>query len=90
MRLYLTSRQNERIKQAAKLRDRSGREESGRLLIEGYRETLRALDNGVKPFELFYCPPLFQGSNEPTLIERCAAQGADLLECAESVFRKLS
>lgn len=90
MKTLLTSRRNGRVLNALRLRDRAGREESDRMLVEGFRETRRALDNGARPLELFYCPTLFQGVNEPALIERCAALGADLLECVESVFRKLS
>lgn len=88
--LRITSRQNERIKLAVKLRDRSGRDETGWFLIEGYREILRALDNDLRPLSLYICPELFQGSNEPALIARCAERGAEILECSEPVFRKLS
>ncbi len=90
MPIPITSLQNERVKQAVRLRDRACRDETGLLLIEGYRETRRALDNGWRPAQFFFCRPLFQGGNEPALIDRCAAQGADLFECSEPVFRKLS
>jgi len=88
--LRITSRQNDRIKLAAKLRDRSGRDEAGLLLVEGYREVRRALDNGIRPLSLYFCPELFQGSNEPALISLCGERGADLMECTEPVFRKLA
>jgi TrmH family RNA methyltransferase len=60
------------------------------MLIEGYREILRAVDNGHPLRELFYCPDLFQGENNQALIDRAAATGATLLSCAPHVFEKLS
>ena len=86
----LTSLQNPRVKQVVRLRDRSHRDEENLLLIEGYREIRRALDNRWNPSALFCCPELYQGKNETTLVERCAEAGAELYECSEAVFRKLA
>lgn len=90
MSTAITSLQNERVKQVVRLRDRAERDATGLMLIEGYREVKRALDNAVKPAAFFFCRPLFQGENEPALIERCREAGADLFECTEPVFRKMS
>lgn len=87
---WITSLQNPRVKRAVKLRKRSERQAEGKLLIEGYRELKRALENGHAPEELFYCRDLFQGENEPALIAACRAAGAELLECSPAVFRKLA
>lgn len=86
----ITSLQNERVKTAVKLRQRSHRDASGLMLIEGYREILRAIENGHPLGELFYCPDLFQGQNNQALLDRAAAAGATLLGCAPHVFEKLS
>jgi len=86
----LTSLQNPRVKDAVRLRERGARDAAGRMLIEGYRETRRALDNHIRPTCFFYCPELFQGGNEPELLRRAADAGAELLECSAPVFRKLS
>jgi TrmH family RNA methyltransferase len=88
--LRLTSLQNPRIKNAVKLRQRSHRDEQGLLLVEGYREVLRALDNGRVPIELFFCRDLFLGKNERAILDRAAAAGATLFECSEPVFAKLA
>lgn len=90
MPTLITSLANPRVKRVVKLRQRSHRDELGLLLIEGYREVKRSLDNGHFPEELFYAPELYQGSNEPALLERCAARGVALCECTASVFQKLS
>lgn len=54
MSLRITSRHNPRLKQAARLRDSRERRRTGRLLVDGARETLRALAAGVEPIEAFY------------------------------------
>jgi hypothetical protein len=45
--VLITSLQNPRIKAAARLRDRSGRNDQGRIIIDGAREITRALAAGV-------------------------------------------
>ncbi len=86
----ITSLQNPRVKNAVKLRRRSHRDETGVLLIEGYRELKRAVDNGHIPHELYYCPAMFQGENEPELIEQCRASGTVVFECDSDVFLKMA
>ncbi len=88
--LLITSSQNPRIKEAVRLRNRRDRDEAGLLMIEGYRELRRAVDNGIRPHRVFFCPPLFMGENEQALLEACAAAGAELCECGEDAFRKIS
>jgi RNA methyltransferase, TrmH family len=88
--LRITSMQNPRVKQVVRLRTRSHRDEENLLLVEGYREVKRALDNRWNPTALFFCPELFQGKNEVPLVERCGQAGAELFECSESVFRKMA
>lgn len=85
--MLLTSLQNPKVKQIVRLRERKERDESSLFLIEGYRELKRALDAGRKVESLFYCPPLFLGSNEESLLKQA---NAPLFECTEEVFRKIS
>lgn len=86
----LTSLQNPKVKEVVHLMKRPNRDEQQLILIEGYREVKRALDNGIRPDSLFFCPPLFMGENERALIDRAAAAGAALFECTEPVFRKMA
>ncbi len=86
----LTSMQNPKVKQALRLRKRSDRDETGLMLIEGYREILRALEGGHPLHMLFYSPSLFLGHNEPALLERAAAAGAALLPCSATVLSRLA
>lgn len=52
---HITSRQNARVKEAAKLRLSRQRERQGRFIIDGAREILRAIDAGVEIVEAFIC-----------------------------------
>lgn len=89
-RLSITSGQNPRVKAALALQGRRDRDREGLFLVEGYRETLRALQNGVEVVQLFFSRTLFLGENEPALLDLAEARGARLFELAPSVFEKLS
>ena len=86
----VSSLQNPAIKEIVRLRQRSHRDDSGQLIVEGYREVKRALDNSVPVERLFYCPALYQGKNEPTIVARCAQAEVPLFECTEAAFRKIA
>lgn len=86
----VSSLQNAGVKEVVKLRQRSHRDDHALLIVEGYREVKRALDNRVSVLKLFFCPALYQGKNEPALVARCAAAGVPLFECTEPVFRKIA
>ncbi len=90
MPLLLTSLQNPRVKAVVGLRQRSDRDERSEMIIEGYRELKRALDNRHLPKTLFHCPALFMGTNEPALIEQARQSGAEIVECTAPVFGKMS
>lgn len=85
----ITSLQNPRVKQVVKLRERRERDKTGKFLIEGYRELLRAADSRHEFESLFICPELFLGENEESLIE-AIDQNAEIFRCTENVFRKMS
>ncbi len=53
MPIHIRSAQNERIKKAVRLRDRRGRQQQGRIIVDGCREVGRALQAGIQPLELF-------------------------------------
>ena len=87
----ITSLANPRVKAAVKLRQRSHRDESGLMIAEGYREIKRALDNGYAPTQFYYCEELYlTGTNEPALVERARAAGAEVFRCSAPVFLKMA
>jgi len=86
----ITSLTNPRVKNVVKLRQRSHRDDLGKMLIEGFREISRALDNNHPLDEILYCEKLFQGENNRTLLERGTKAGARLISCSAPVFKKMS
>lgn len=86
----ITSLQNPKLKDVVKLRDRSSREEAGLMIVEGYRELKRALDNQIRPIALFFAPDWYLGENEPALVDRCAEAGAELFQCSKQTFAKVA
>ncbi|MDR2849829.1 MAG: RNA methyltransferase, partial [Verrucomicrobiota bacterium] len=89
--LDITSLTNPKVKHAIKLRQRSHRDEARQMLVEGYRECRRALDNGYRPHILFFCEALWlKHLNEPDIVRRCREQGAEIYACSEPVFAKLA
>jgi RNA methyltransferase, TrmH family len=86
----ITSLQNEKVKNVVKLRQRAHRDEQGVLIVEGYRELMRALEAGRRPTALFYCRDFFLGKNEPALIDRCRAAGTEIFSCLAQVFAKMA
>lgn len=86
----ITSLQNPRVKQVVRLRKRRERDERQILLIEGYRELLRAAETGYALHTLYVSPDWFLGDNEPELIDRHEAAGAEIVPCSKEVFAKMS
>ena len=86
----ITSLQNPRIKQAVRLRERRDRDETGLFLIEGRRETARALANGWHLHTLFFCREIFSGMTEAEVLASAQAAGVECVECSAAVFRKLA
>ena len=56
--LIITSPSNARLKSLVALRRRRAREEAGLTLLEGYDELSLALDAGLVPRVVYYCPEL--------------------------------
>lgn len=86
----ITSLANPQVKRVVKLRQRSHRDELNLMIVEGYREIKRALDNDHKPEQLFFCRKMFLGKNEDQIVERCASTGAAVFDCSEPVFAKMA
>lgn len=84
----ITSRQNARIKEAAKLRDARQRKKQSRFLIDGVREITRALDAGIQVEEAFVCPSLCTSDAAKALASRFASEAT--FHVTPEVFEKLS
>lgn len=86
--LLITSVQNPRVKQAARLRDNRQRAQQGRFLIDGVRELERAIAARIELAELYVCRA-HCGAAATALIERIAAS-VPRFELTEAVFAKLA
>ncbi|AXH97004.1 TrmH family RNA methyltransferase [Ornithinimicrobium avium] len=87
--LLITSPANPRVKALAGLRRRRTREQEGRTLVEGYEELGLALDAGVVPRALFYCPELMgQGARADGLVGRVGSLGTELVRLSRAAFEK--
>jgi TrmH family RNA methyltransferase len=87
---HITSRQNARVKDAVKLRDRRQRERQGRFLIDGGREILRAIESGVEIAEAFICEPLLRDDEARQTAARLRELPADVATVTEEIFEKLA
>ncbi len=89
--MELASPANPKIKYVVKLRSCAVREETGEMIVEGFRECRRALDNGYRPHAIFFCPDLWlKNENEAALVADCAARGAEEFSCSKAAFLKMA
>ena len=89
--MELSSPSNPKLKYVVRLRSCSTREESGEMIVEGYRECRRALDNGYRPRAIFHCPDFYlKNENEPAIVEECARLGAEVYTCTRMCFEKIA
>jgi RNA methyltransferase, TrmH family len=86
----ITSVQNQRVKDTARLRDRRHREQQGRFLIDGTREILRALQTGIKLDQLFVCQELCRSDEAEQALGLARSQGFEILLVTPQVFGKLA
>jgi TrmH family RNA methyltransferase len=86
----ITSLQNRRVKDAVRLRERRGRQQQDRLIIDGVRELRRAMEGGVELEAVFWCESACSGDDARTVLEAARAGGAELLEVTDDVFAKVA
>jgi len=87
----ISSPSNPKLKYVVRLRTCAAREETGEMIVEGYRECRRALDNGYKPRAIFHCPEMYlKNENEPVLVAECAKLGAEVFTCSKPCFEKIA
>lgn len=87
--MLITSLTNPRVKSAGKLRDRHGRDEQGRIVIDGAREIERAVAAGVRIAEVFVCEDLLTDRHDE-LLRRCLSAGGQQLDVTLPVMEKLA
>ena len=86
----ITSLRNQRVKDAIKLRDRRGRQRQRRIVIDGTRELMCAVESQVDLTELFVCRELCDGNSADEFLKRVAQTGTDVIQVSPDVFAKLA
>ena len=97
----ITSVQNPRVKAAAKLREARQRQKQRRIIIDGARELMRALQAHVEVVEVFVCEKHCRSNDCRRLLEALAelatasseqpvAHGIEVLQVSCAVFEKLA
>ncbi len=87
--LNITSPSNPRLKALAALRRRRTREETGQTLIEGYEELTLALDAGILPEALYYCPELMlDAATQKRVVDDVRRSGVDTVQVSRAAFEK--
>ena len=86
----ITSTSNPRLKAAARLRGRRERDQQGLTLIDGVRETLRAMSGGAVLREAFVVPDLLVEPEAKVLLERLREESVPTLEVGREAFEKLA
>ena len=89
--MLITSLQNQRIKNVVKLRQRRQRDTQQLTVVEGTREVLRALQQGVVPQEAFICTELLSGAEAETAVSRLHQLSPTITyEVTPEVFAKMA
>ena len=87
---FIQSRQNPRVKSLLKLRDRSGRRNLGRFMVEGLREVQRCME-GVGIEELYFCPEFFKSPSHADFVEAVrSGKKVELCRLSRGAFEKIS
>jgi TrmH family RNA methyltransferase len=90
MRASIRSLHNTRVKQAVRLRHRRGRQQQGRMLIDGWRELQRALSAGFDVAEVFVCPELLGDERAHAIHTLLRQRGLEELTVTSSVYERLA
>ena len=85
----VTSLQNQRVKDAVKLRDRRARDKQQRIILDGVREIERAVAADLEWCELFYCEESLDTKSH-NLIEQLSAAGATAIHVTRQVLAKVA
>ncbi len=85
----ITSAANPRVRAALALRERRGRADAGRLLVDGPREVLQAIEAGLTVREAFVAADLGQ-AEAAAVVARLAAAGVPLVGVAGAAWSRLA
>jgi RNA methyltransferase, TrmH family len=88
--MEIQSPANPRIRAAAALRERREREQSGLTLVDGARESLRAIEAGIVVETAFVCPALVTAADARLVLAALNARAVELVEVSQRAFAKVA
>ena len=88
--MRITSAANPRLKAAVRLRGRRERDRRGLTLIDGARETLRAIQGGATIREAFIEPAVCEDDECRSVVSKLREAGVPLSELGRDAFEKLA
>jgi TrmH family RNA methyltransferase len=86
----ISSTNNQRVKDAIKLRDQRHRTRQGRFFIDGAREVLQAIRGNVRFVEWFVCEPLCKSAESLQVLDRLRELQVDVWHVMPEVFEKMA
>jgi TrmH family RNA methyltransferase len=86
----IASPSNPRLKAVAKLRDRRERERTGLTIVDGGRETRRAVEAGVTVSDAFVCASLVRSEDARRAVAALRAAGVRTWEVTPPAFEKIA
>jgi len=86
----LTSLQNTRVRQAQRLRSKRGRQQQGKIIIDGGREILRAANAGCQIIEVFLCPEWSEAAGSESLCQQVIDHGLPIVSVTETIMQRLA
>ena len=87
--MEISSTQNQRVKDAARLREKRGRQTQSRFIIDGGREILRAINSGWEIEELFVCPDWCERDDRQEFLQQLG-EISQRIDDSTDVMEKLS
>jgi TrmH family RNA methyltransferase len=88
--MRITSRQNPRVKEAARLRNRDERNRQRRFLIDGAREIARAVAAGIRCVEAFVCAEMCKSQECQHAVDALTNLPAEIFDVTPEVYAKLA
>lgn len=85
----ITSPSNPRLKQVSALRRRRERAATGLTVVDGFEELSLAIDAGVRPRTLFWCPELM-ADEARGIVGAAAEAGAQTVRLGRAAFEKVA
>jgi TrmH family RNA methyltransferase len=88
-RSIISSKKNEKIKRVTKF-VKNGCKDDPFTIVDSSREIIRAINNGIKPLELYYSPELIRTEMSVEVINKLADRSVQFFELKKDVFESIA